>query len=554
MKKILVTTALPYANGPLHLGHILENIQADIWVRTHKMHGNECLLVSGCDAHGTPIMLAAEKQQLNPEQLVTQFQQQHHENLKKFFVDLDIFYTTHSPENQQLVDLIFNEHLSRGNIIEQTITQAYDADKNMFLPDRFIKGICPVCKTQEQYGDNCEACGSIYAPLDLISPYSILSGSTPITQQTKHYFFKLSNYTEFLQQWITAQHLQPPVQNKLNEWLQQGLEDWDISRDHPYFGFLIPGETDKYYYCWLDAPIGYIAACAKLGEIRSEVEFINTYWARNSKTEVYHFIGKDIIYFHALFWPAILTGASMRTPSAIFAHGFLTINGKKMSKSRGTFITATAYLQHLNPEFLRYYLATKLSNHIEDLDFNFTDFINRVNADLIGKFINIASRIANFITIYFDGILSDKINDVDRDLYQNFVLTGDTIAQHWLQLEYSQAIRIIMSLADTANKYINDCKPWMLVKDPNTLPEAHIVCTMGINLFRILAIYLNPVIPHTSKLIAKFLNVPKFQWQDSKNALLNHKINPYQPLMTRLTEQELRNFTNSLSVPDTTTN
>lgn len=543
MRKILVTTALPYASGSLHLGHILENIQADIWVRMRKMQGDDCLLISGCDAHGTPIMLAAEKQKISPEQLVKQFQQQHHEHLKKFFIDLDIFYTTHSVENQNLVDFIFNEHLAAGNIIQKNIEQAYDTEKEMFLPDRFIKGTCPKCQAQDQYGDNCEVCGGIYTPLELIDPYSILSGSTPITKKSTHYFFKLSNYTEFLQNWTQENHLQPQVKNKLHEWLKQGLEDWDISRDHPYFGFNIPYEPQKYYYCWLDAPIGYIAACKKLGDM-TDRDF-NNYWAKDSTAELYHFIGKDIMYFHGLFWPAILTGASLRTPSAIFTHGFLTFNGQKMSKSRGTFITAVDYIEHFNPEFLRYYFATRLTNHIEDIDFNLTDFMHRINSDLIGKFINIASRIANFINVYFEGKVSATLSD--PEMYQNCVSHSEIIANHWLKLEYSQAVRLIMQVADNANKYINDQKPWILVKDQATLKQAHDVCTTGINLFRLLAIYLKPVLPFTASKIAKFLNVTSLQWQDSQQALLNHKINAYQPLMTRITEQQLLDFTNRLT-------
>jgi methionyl-tRNA synthetase len=544
MRHILVTTALPYASGQLHLGHILENIQADIWVRLQKMQGHNCLFISGCDAHGTPIMIAAAKQSLTPEQLVAQLREQQHKHLKQFLIDLDIFSTTHSPENQQLVDFIYNKHLAIGNITAKNIEQAYDTTKNMFLPDRFIKGNCPNCKAPDQYGDNCEVCGSVYSPLDLIAAYSILSQTAPINKSSLHYFFKLSNYTTFLQNWINSGRLQTPVKNKLDEWLQADLKDWDISRDEPYFGFKLSNDTSKYYYCWLDAPIGYIAAFKQLCQQSPDLDFAS-YWHSDSTTELYHFIGKDIMYFHGLFWPAILHGAGLRMPNAIFAHGFLTINGQKMSKSRGTFVNAQDYLQHLSPELLRYYLASKLANNVEDLDINFNDLMQRINADLIGKFVNLASRSASFITRYFAGVLGDKL--IAPELYQHFLHTGEQIAQYWQQLEYQQAIKLIMQLADTANKYVNDQQPWLLAKNSDTLPAVRDIATMALNCFRLLTIYLKPVLPATAALIENFLNIAPLSWQDQQNILVNHKINEYQPLMTRVTTEQIANLTDSLA-------
>lgn len=537
MRNILVTTALLYASGPLHLGHIIENIQADLWVRFKKMRGYHCTFISGCDAHGTPIMIQAEKQGIKPEALVTQLQQEHHADLKQFLIGLDHFYTTHSPENQELVNFIFQKQLDRGNISKRIIKQAYDPEKNMFLPDRFIKGECPRCSAKDQYGDSCEVCGATYTPTELKNPYSTLSGAKPIEKESEHYFFKLQNYADVLHAWIRNGHLQEQVVHKLDEWFRDGLQEWDISRDAPYFGFKIPGEKDKYYYCWLDAPVGYMASFKNLCAQRKDLDF-TAYWGPESKTDLYHFIGKDIVYFHALFWPALLTGAQLRTPTAIFVHGFLTIDGQKMSKSRGTFIKAKTYLDHLNPEYLRYYIAAKLSNRIEDIDINFNDFMHRVNADLVGKFINIASRTASFLTRFFSGQLSTRL--IEPELYQTFVAAGDHIADKWEKLEYNQAIRQIMSLADLANQYIDEKKPWHLSKNPQRLSEVQDICTMSINFFRLLTIYLKPILPATAQHIENFLNVPALSWQDSKTALLNHTIREYQPIMTRIDEKQLQ--------------
>ncbi len=536
MRKILVTTALTYANGSMHLGHLVDNIQADIWVRFQRMRGHECTFISGCDAHGTPIMIQAEKVNLAPEALVSQLREEHHRDLNDFIIEVDNYYTTHSPENQALADLFFERHLEGGNIAKHRIKQAYDPEKKMFLPDRFIKGECPRCSAKDQYGDNCEVCGATYAPTELKNPYSTLSGAKPIEKESDHYFFKLKNYEQALHAWTRGGHLQEQVTNKLDEWFKDGLQEWDISRDAPYFGFKIPGEADKYYYCWLDAPIGYMASFKNLCAQRKDLSF-DEYWGQNSGTELYHFIGKDIMYFHALFWPALLTGASFRKPTAIFVHGFLTIDGQKMSKSRGTFIKARTYLNHLNPEYLRYYFAAKLSSRIEDLDLSYRDFLSRVNSDLVGKFVNIASRTASFITRFFEGRLASELSE--PALYQSFVDAGDEIAERFETLDSSHAMRQIMALADRANQYIDEKKPWALCKDEKRLPEVQAICTLGLNLFRLLAIYLKPVLPRTAKNVEVFLNVTSFRWVDSKQPLLNHRIQEYTPLMTRIEEKQI---------------
>ncbi|HVY53560.1 MAG TPA: methionine--tRNA ligase, partial [Gammaproteobacteria bacterium] len=537
MRKILVTTALPYANGSLHLGHLVDNIQADIWVRFQKMKGHQCSFISGCDAHGTPIMIQAEKLKLDPETLVNQLRSEHHNDLKDFLVNLDNYYTTHSQENQELVNQVFQHHIESGNITKRVIKQAFDPEKNMFLPDRFIKGECPKCTAKDQYGDSCEVCGATYSPTELKNPYSTLSGAKPIEKESEHYFFKLQNYEDVLRDWTRNGHLQEQVSNKLDEWFKAGLQEWDISRDAPYFGFKVPSENDKYFYCWLDAPIGYMASFKNLCNQYPNLNFAE-YWNENSKTELYHFIGKDIVYFHALFWPAVLTGAKFRTPTAIFVHGFVTIDGQKMSKSRGTFIKARTYLDHLNPEYLRYYLAAKLSSRIEDLDINFNDFMSRVNSDLVGKFVNIASRTATFLTRSFSGKLSSHL--AEPNLFQHFVDAGNDIAQKWERLDYSQALRHIMSLADAANQYIDEKKPWALSKEPDRLAEVQDICTMSINLFRLLAIYLKPALPLTIKRIEDFLNIAPLSWKDNQTPLLNHTIKEYQPLMVRIEEKQIQ--------------
>jgi methionyl-tRNA synthetase len=530
-RKILATYALPYANGSLHLGHLVGFVQTDMWVRFQKMQGAECVFICGCDGHGTPIMIQAEKMQITPENLVAQFQAEHQKDLQGFLIELDNYHTTHSAENQLLVNTFYQRHREKGNIIQRVIKQAYDPEKKMFLPDRYIKGECPRCSAKDQYGDSCETCGATYLPTELKNPYSTLSGVTPIEKASEHYFFKLQNYTDLLHSWTRNGHLQEQVTHKLDEWFKVGLQEWDISRDAPYFGFKIPGENDKYFYCWLDAPIGYMASFANFCSRHTEYQF-EKYWDRHSKTELYHFIGKDIIYFHALFWPAVLAGADYRTPTAIFCHGFLTIDGQKMSKSRGTFIKAHTYLDHLQPDYFRYYLATKLSSQIEDLDINFDDFMQRINADLIGKFVNIASRCASFINKNFAGKLAKTL--AQKPLYDDFVKAGDSLADKFEKREFSQAMRQIMALADRANQYIDEKKPWAAIKDPAREQETQEVCTMGINLFRLLAIYLKPVLPAMTAKIEIFLNVTPFKWTDKNKPLLQHTIQIFQPLAQRL--------------------
>lgn len=536
IRKILVTNALPYANGPLHLGHLVGYVQADVWVRFQKMRGHHCTYICGSDAHGTPIMIHAEKLGLKPDVMVEQIRQQHLADFSGFHIEFDNFHTTHSPENKALVEETFKRHVDKGNIHKRTIKQAFDPEKNMFLPDRFIKGECPKCGAKDQYGDSCEACGATYAPTELKNAYSTLSGSKPIEKESEHYFFKLQNFEKLLHDWTRNGHLQEQVTHKLDEWFKAGLQEWDISRDAPYFGFTIPGESNKYFYCWLDAPIGYMASFKNLCENNPIYNF-DEYWNKDSETELYHFIGKDIIYFHALFWPAVLSGANFRTPTAIFANGFLTIDGQKMSKSRGTFIKARTYLDHLPPEYLRYYFTAKLSSRIEDLDINFDDFTQRVNSDLVGKFVNIASRCASFLNNNFGGKLSE--NCAEPALYEEFANAGEFIAEKMDALDFSHATRHIMALADRANQYIDEKKPWTAAKDPARQQEVQDICTMGINLFRVLAIYLKPVLPATAKNIEDFLNVAPLVWNDRLTPLLNHTIKTFQPLSKRLDKKEI---------------
>lgn len=535
-RKILVTSALPYANGHLHLGHMLGYIQADIWVRLQKMLGHDCLYVCGSDSHGTPIMIQAEKLGLKPEEMITELYKSQVTDFQDFAVNFDNYYTTHSEENKELTELIYDRHLQADNISKRTIEQLYDPVKNMFLPDRLIKGECPRCGKADQYGDNCEACGATYAPTDLKNPYSTLSGAKPILKNSEHYFFKLQNYENFLKEWTKHGHLQQEVTNKLDEWFKDGLKEWDISRDAPYFGFPIPNVANKYFYVWLDAPVGYIASFKNLCGRNKALNF-DEYWNQDSKVELYHFIGKDIIYFHALFWPAILQGAKFRTPTAIFANGFLTINGQKMSKSRGTFIKARTYLDHLQPEYLRYYFAAKLSASTEDLDVNFTDFMQRINADLVGKFVNIASRCASFLQKTFAGTLSTSC--AEPELVAEFAEAGDKIAESFNTLQYSHAIRQIMALADRANQYIDEKKPWVLAKNADKQNEVQEVCSVGINLFRLLMIYLKPVLPLTATQVEEFLNISPLTWQDKNTLLLNHTIKEFKPLINRIDPKQL---------------
>lgn len=554
-RKILVTYALPYANGPLHLGHMVGFIQTDIWVRFQKLIGNQCIFVCGDDTHGTPTMLSAEKRGIAPTELIAEYHAEHVNTLKDFHIDLDNFHSTHSPENKELATLIYTRLKNRGDIAERTIHQAFDSVKGMFLPDRYVKGECPKCGAKDQYGDNCEACGATYSPTDLINPISVISGTTPIEKESLHFFFCLENYEAFLKEWTHQDHLQPEVTKKLKEWFSAGLQQWDISRDAPYFGFEIPDQPGKYFYVWLDAPMGYMASfknlCNKVNQASTALKksaagslsvteslssvagplSFEEYWDENSQTELYHFIGKDIIYFHALFWPAVLKGGGFRTPNGIFVHGFLTVNGQKMSKSRGTFINARDYLNQLNPEYIRYYISSKLSGNIVDLDFQLEDFIQRVNSDLVGKLVNIASRTAGFINQHFDGLLSGHCSETT--LYEEFIEARKTIAKQYEEREYNFAIRDIMALADRANRYIDDKKPWQLIKSEASFTETQAVCSTGLNLFRVLMTYLKPILPKLAEEVERFLNI-ELSWQGLEKPLLNHKINIFKPLLQRI--------------------
>jgi methionyl-tRNA synthetase len=542
VRKILVTTALPYANAPLHLGHILEHVQADIWVRWQKMFGNDCIFVGGEDAHGTAIMLSAEKEGITPETWIANMKTDHEKDLAGFHVVYDNYHTTHSAENLALTTEIYEQLKINHSISTSVVEQAYDPVKEMFLPDRFIRGTCPRCKAPDQYGDGCEVCGATYTAAELLDAVSQISGSKPITKSSEHYFFLLEKYAEMLQTWSESDaHVQPEIANKLKEWFKVGLKSWDISRDAPYFGFAIPGATNKYFYVWMDAPIGYIASFKNLCTKRQDLDF-DSYWKSESATELYHFVGKDIIYFHALFWPAVLYAAGWRRPTAIFTHGFLNINGQKMSKSRGTFVTASSYLEHLDPEYFRYYLAAKLNASIDDLDLNFTDFVQRVNSDLVGKFVNIASRCASFINKHFAGKMATTL--AEPALFEKFVASGERINELYTSRQYSEAMREIMSLADLANQYIDQKKPWTLAKDQQQLPEVQAITSMGLNLFRLLLLYLKPVLPRVAKEAEKFLNIPELTWQDLKKPLLGHTVLAFTPLLQRVDAEKIKLIVN----------
>ena len=484
-RKILVTSALPYVNGLPHMGHMVEYIQTDIWVRFQKLRGHTCIYVCAADAHGTPIMLKARELGITPEELTETNSKEFVRVFEDFGVDMDNFHTTHSPENEALTVEMFEALREAGDIHTKTIEQAYDEKEGMFLPDRFVRGTCPFCKTPDQYGDACENCSKTYTPADLIDPVSVVSGTTPVLRESEHYFFRLGNYEERLRNWMGASRLDRNAVAKLEEWFEAGLQDWDISRDAPYFGFRIPGTDDKYFYVWLDAPVGYPASFRNLCDRRDDLDF-DEYWRPGHDTEVYHFIGKDIMYFHMLFWPAVLEGSGFRTPTSVFAHGFLTVNGLKMSKSRGTFIKARTYLDNLDPSCLRYYYAAKLGPTIEDIDLNLDDFVARVNADLVGKLVNIASRCAGFINKRFDGRLSGVL--ADEPLFEEFRTAAETIAGHYEAREYSKAMRLVMALADKANRYIDDHKPWVMIRDEDRSAEVQLVCTQGLNMFRSLMI------------------------------------------------------------------
>jgi methionyl-tRNA synthetase len=535
-RKILITSALPYANGPIHIGHMVEYIQTDIWARFQRLRGNECHYVCADDTHGTPIMLRAQQEGITPETLIARIGQEHQRDFAGFGISFDNYYTTHSEENRYFAEFIYKAARANGHIEQRIIKQAYDEQAQMFLPDRFIKGECPRCGAADQYGDNCEVCGATYSPTDLKNAVSAISGTTPIEKETEHYFFKLGHFESFLREFLHSGAVQKEIANKQMEWFEsdQGLSDWDVSRDAPYWGFKIPDTEDKYFYVWLDAPIGYLASFKNLCD-RNGLDF-DSYWKTDSDAEIYHFIGKDIAYFHTLFWPALLHSAGFRTPTAVNVHGFLTVNGAKMSKSRGTFIQAASYLKHLNPEWLRYYFASKLSNGVDDIDLNLEDFVARVNSDLVGKVVNIASRCAGFITKRFDNQLASTLPD--PALYQEFADAAERIAELYESRRYNLAMREIMALADKANQYVDEQKPWVLAKAPERSTEVQTVCTQGINLFRAIITYLKPVLPQLANDAESFLNAGELQWSSVNTPLLNHTIAPFKALMTRV-EQPL---------------
>ncbi|MFT7132288.1 MAG: methionyl-tRNA synthetase [Cyclobacteriaceae bacterium] len=547
-RHILVTSALPNANGSIHLGHLLEHIQTDIWVRFQRMRGHDCVYVCADDTHGTAIMLKAEERQLTPEALIAEVKAEHEQDFRYFLVDHDNYYSTHSDENKAISALIYGRLKDAGQITRKTVNQLFDPERQMFLADRFIVGDCPKCKAAGQYGDNCEACGATYDATDLLNPTSKLSGAEPILRESTHFFFALSNFTEFLQTWTRSGTLQEQVANKLSEWLDSGLKDWDISRDAPYFGFEIPDEPGKYFYVWLDAPIGYMAAFQNYCNSHDNVDF-DAYWRADSDYEVHHFIGKDIVNFHALFWPAMLKVADFRTPTRIHTHGFITVNGQKMSKSRGTFINAGTYADHLAPEYLRYYFATKLGNNVDDMDINLEDFVVKVNSDLVGKLVNIASRCAGFINKQFDNHLSDEL---DAPLIAEFIKERQVIAEQYESGDYSKAMRLIMAMADKANQYIAEAKPWAMIKVEGQAAEVQQVCSIGINLYRILVTYLKPVLPELALKTEAFLAIPPLDWSSLETPLLGHRINDFVPLLSRIDNKAVDAMIEAGKTPDLT--
>lgn len=545
-RKILVTSALPYANGSIHLGHMVEHIQTDVWVRFQKLRGHECYYCCADDTHGTPVMLAAQKQGIAPEDMIAKVREEHLADFTGFFIGYDNYYSTHSPENKQFSQDIYRALKANGKIESRVIEQLFDPEKQMFLPDRFVKGECPKCHAQDQYGDNCEVCGTTYSPTELINPYSAVSGAKPELRESEHFFFKLGECADFLKAWTSGNnphdgkpHLQPEALNKMKEWLGEGeettLSDWDISRDAPYFGFEIPDAPGKYFYVWLDAPVGYMASFKNLCD-RIGIDF-DEYFKADSQTEMYHFIGKDILYFHALFWPAMLHFSGHRAPTGVYAHGFLTVDGQKMSKSRGTFITAKSYLeQGLNPEWMRYYIAAKLNSKIEDIDLNLQDFISRVNSDLVGKYVNIAARASGFIAKRFEGHLKDV---ADSELLAKLAAESDTIAEQYENREYARALRDIMALADAVNEYVDANKPWELAKQEGQDARLHEVCSELINAFTMLTAYLAPVLPKVAENAAKFLNLEAITWANTRETLGEHAINKYEHLMQRVEQKQV---------------
>lgn len=538
MRKILVTNALPYANGDLHLGHMLGYIQSDIWVRFQKLQGNQCIFVCGSDTHGTPIMLKAKNQGITPERLVEHYSKNHQKDFADFEVAFDNYHSTHNALNKEIVEDIYNKLNAQKLISKKEIAQAYDPEAKMFLPDRFVKGICPKCKAEDQYGDSCEVCGATYDPTELINPKSVVSGKAPIQKNSEHFFFDLPALEKDIKNWIESnKNLQPEVANKLAEWFEQGLQSWDISRDAPYFGYPIPGTNEqKFFYVWLDAPMGYIASFKDYCN-KNDVDF-NEFWGDSSNdSELYHFIGKDIIYFHALFWPAILSSTGYKTPTSVFANGFLTVNGKKMSKSRGTFIQARTYLDSLEPSYLRYYFASRLTARIDDIDLNLEEFITKSNSDIVGKVVNIASRCAGFVYKKFDATLSNEV--FDKELEKEFAESHHAITEAFEKREFANAVRMIMALADKANQFIDHHKPWQLAKEEGQEQKVHQVCSQGINMFKVLVSYLKPIVPSIVTKAETFLNIEISNWNDAPTFLKNHKINKFKPLATRIEKEKV---------------
>ncbi|PIJ50569.1 methionine--tRNA ligase [Erwinia sp. OLTSP20] len=529
-KKIMVTCALPYANGSIHLGHMLEHIQADIWVRYQRMRGHTVYFICADDAHGTPIMLKAQQLGISPEQMIAEMSQEHQTDFAGFDISYDNYHSTHGEENRELSTLIYRRLKENGFIKNRTISQLYDPEKGMFLPDRFVKGTCPKCKAVDQYGDNCEVCGATYSPTELIEPKSVVSGATPVMRDSEHFFFDLPAFSEMLKAWTRSGALQEQVANKMQEWFESGLQQWDISRDAPYFGFEIPDAPGKYFYVWLDAPIGYMGSFKNLCDKRGDIDF-DAFWKKDSSSELYHFIGKDIVYFHSLFWPAMLEGSGFRKPDNLFVHGYVTVNGAKMSKSRGTFIKASTWLKHLDADSLRYYYAAKLSSRIDDIDLSLEDFVQRVNADIVNKLVNLASRNAGFISKRFNGRLSAHL--ADPTLYKTFTDAAQSIGEAWHSREFSRAIREIMALADLANRYVDEQAPWVVAKQEGREADLQAICTMGINLFRILMSWLKPVLPKLSERAEAFLQ-SELSWDGIQQPLLDHSIAPFKALYSRI--------------------
>ncbi len=546
-RRILVTSALPYINGAIHMGHLLEHVQTDIWVRFQRMRGHQVIYVCADDTHGTATMLMAEARGMEPEALIEEIRQEHARDFEGFLISHDNYYSTHSEENREYSELIFERLRAKNLIFTDQVKQLFDPERQLFLADRFVRGECPNCGAPDQPGDNCDNCSATYDAMELKNPRSTLSGAAPVVRESEHYFFDLPQYTDFLKAWLASGTVQPEVANKLGEWLEAGLKPWDISRDAPYFGFLIPGTTDKYFYVWMDAPVGYMASFRNYADQHNEVSF-DEFWSKGASTEVHHFIGKDIINFHALFWPSVLDGADFRTPTRIHTHGFITVDGKRMSKSRGTFINAATYLEHLEPEYLRYYYATKLSGTVDDMDINLDDFVQRVNSDLVGKVVNIASRCAGFINKQFDGTLAASLDD--EALWQEVTGAADTIAAHFEADDVSKAVREITRLADLANQYIAQHAPWQLIKEADQRDRVQAVCSQGLNLFRAIMIYLKPILPKMATDAEAFLNVEPLSWSDLETPLTNHQIKAFKPLFARLERKSLDALIEASRAPD----